>query len=150
VPGVAEVLGQENEVSMGKIAWLSRRDWGLVYGSMVVYMTKRSNAARLLQDQQFHVAGESGRTGVFEPRYSANFRCQELGHKAFSCTKPQICGRCAQERHHHSECRAAIPKGVPCGGPHESFSIHVPHSSSKLLHPYRFKNSSTQSATFFI
>jgi hypothetical protein len=124
LPGAAEVLGKENEVSIGKIAWLSRRDSGKVYGSMVVYVTKRSDAARLLQDQYFHVAGESGCTGVFEPRYSAKqcFKCQELGHKAFSCTNPQICARCAQEGHHHSECRAAIPKCVPCGGPHESFS----------------------------
>jgi hypothetical protein len=97
LPRAAKVLGQENEVSIGKIAWLSRRDSGKVYRSMVVYMTKRSNAARLLQDQYFHVAGESGCTGVFEPRYSVKqcFKCQELGHKAFSYTKPQICARCA-------------------------------------------------------
>jgi hypothetical protein len=63
LPGAAEVLGQENEVSIGKIAWLSRRDSGKVYGSMVVYVTKRSDAARLLRDQYFHVAGESGCNG---------------------------------------------------------------------------------------
>jgi hypothetical protein len=122
--GAAEVLGQENEVSIGKIAWLSRRDSGKVYGSMVVYVTRRSDAARLLQEQYFQVAGESGCTGVFEPRHSPKqcFRCQELGHKSFSCTNPQICARCAEEGHHHSECHAAIPKCVPCGGPHESFS----------------------------
>jgi hypothetical protein len=134
LPGAAEVLGQENEVSIGKMAWLSRRDSGKIYGSMVVYVTKRSDAARLLQDQYFHVAGESGCTGVFEPRYGPKqcFRCQELGHKSFSCTNPQICARCAEEGHHHSECHAAIPKCVPCGGPHESFS-----RSCRVLYPTR-------------
>ena len=124
LPGAAEVLGKENEVSIGKTAWLSRRDSGKAYGSMAVYVTKRSDAAGLLRDQYFHVAGESGCTSVFERRYGAKqcFKCQELGHKAFSCTKPRICARCAEEGHHHSECSAAILKCVPCGGPHESFS----------------------------
>ena len=124
LPGAAEVLGKENEVSIAKIAWLSRRDEGKLYGSMVVYVTKGSDAARLLQDQYFHLAGESAYTSIFEPRYGPKqcYRCQELGHKAFACSKPQICARCAEAGHHHSQCQAMIPKCVPCGGPHESFS----------------------------
>jgi hypothetical protein len=124
LPGAAEVLGKENEVNIAKIAWLSRRDEGKAYGSMVVYVTKGSDAARLLQDQYFHLAGESAYTSIFEPRYGPKqcYRCQELGHKAFSCSKPRICARCATAGHHHSECQAMIPRCVPCGGPHESFS----------------------------
>jgi hypothetical protein len=91
---------------------------------MVVYVTKQSNATQLLQDQYFHVAGESGSTSVYEPQYSPKqcFKYQELGHKAFLCTKPQICARCAQEGHHYSEYRVVILKCVSCGGPYESFS----------------------------
>ena len=124
LPGAAEVLGKENEVNIAKIAWLSRRDEGKAYGSMVVYVTKGSDAARLLGDQYFHLAGESAYTSIFEPRYGPKqcYRCQELGHKAFSCSKPRICARCAAVGHHHSECQAMVPKCVPCGGPHESFS----------------------------
>lgn len=124
LPGAAEALGKENEVNIAKIAWLSRRDEGKAYGSMVVYVTKGSDAARLLQDQYFHLAGESAYTSIFEPRYGPKqcYRCQELGHKAFSCSKPQICAKCAAVGHHHSECQATIPKCIPCGGPHESFS----------------------------
>lgn len=124
LPGAAEVLGKENEVNIAKIAWLSRRDEGKLYGSMVVYVTKGSDAARLLQGQYFHLAGESAYTSIFEPRYGPKqcYRCQQLGHKAFMCSKPQICARCAEVGHHHSQCQAAIPKCVPCGGPHESFS----------------------------
>ena len=57
LPGAAEVPGKENEVKIAKIAWLSRRDEGKAYGSMVVYVTKGRDAARLLQGQYFHGAG---------------------------------------------------------------------------------------------
>jgi hypothetical protein len=124
LPGAAEVLGKENDVHIAKIGWLSRKDTGKAYGSMVVYVTKGSEAARLLQDQYFHVAGESAYTRVFEPRHGPQkcYRCQEIGHKAYSCTQPQVCARCAQVGHHHSECQAVIPKCIICGGPHESLS----------------------------
>jgi hypothetical protein len=124
LPGVADVLGKENDVHIAKIGWLSRKDSGKAYGSMVVYVTKGCEAARLLQDQYFHVAGESAYTRVFEPRHGPVkcYRCQEVGHKAYSCTKPQVCAKCAQEGHRHNECQAVIPKCVTCGGPHESFS----------------------------
>ena len=47
LPGAAEVLGKENEVHIAKIGWLSRKYTGKAYGSMVVYVTKGSEAARL-------------------------------------------------------------------------------------------------------
>ena len=132
LPGTMEALGKENRVHIAKIGWLSRKDIGKAYGSMVVYVTKGSEAERLLQGQYFHVAGESAYTRAFEPRFGPLqcYKCQEVGHKAFSCTKPQVCAKCAQIGHHHSECRAAIPKCVPCGGPHESFS-----KNCRVLYP---------------
>lgn len=42
LPGATEVLGKENDVHIAKIAWLSRKDIGNAYGSMVVYVTKSS------------------------------------------------------------------------------------------------------------
>ena len=117
---------------IAKIAWLSRKDTEKAYGSMVVYVTKGSDAARLVQGQYFHVAGESAYTGAFEPRSGPTqcYRCQALGHKAFACRKPWVCARCAQEEHHHSDCRGEFLKCVPCGGPHESFS-----KSCRVVHP---------------
>jgi hypothetical protein len=122
--GAAEAFSQENETTVAKIAWLSSREMPKAYGSMVVYVTKGGDARRLLAEGFFHVAGESGYTGIFErrPRPAQCFNCQELGHKAFQCTKAQVCGRCAKEGHRHTECMETILKCVLCGGPHESFS----------------------------
>lgn len=95
LPGVAEALGAENEVNIAKIAWLSRKDAAKAYGSMVVYVTKGSEARRLLDNRYFHLAGESGYTTEFEPRAGPTqcYNCQEIGHKAFSYRKPQTYGR---------------------------------------------------------
>ena len=124
---IAEKLGKENNVHIAKIAWLSKKDNAKAYRLMVVYITRGSDARRLLQEQYFHVAGESAFTSLFEPRTGPIqcYKCQEIGHKAFNCRKPQTCGICAREGHHHSECtNNTTPKCVPCGGPHESFSKH--------------------------
>jgi hypothetical protein len=96
-PEAAEVLGKENEVRIAKIAWLSKKETGKAYRSMVVYVTKDSDAVQLLQVQYFHVAGESAYTRVYKPRISPTqcYRCQAIGHKVFSCTKPQVCAKCA-------------------------------------------------------
>ena len=122
--GAADAFGQENETTVAKVAWLSKRDVAKAYGSMVVYLTKVDDARRLLREGFFHVAGESGYTGIFErrPRPEQCFNCQQLGHKAFQCKNGQKCARCAAEGHRHSECTATVVKCVPCGGPHESFS----------------------------
>lgn len=133
-PGAAEALGKENEVEIAKIGWLSKKDTGKAYGSMVIYVTKSKEAERLLRDQYFHVAGESAYTRMFESRHGLQqcYNCQEIGHKAYACTKSQACAKCAQGGHHHSECRTITPKCVPCGGPHESFSRNC-----KALYPPR-------------
>ena len=122
--GAAETFSHENEVTVSKIGWLSKKNVPKAYGSMVVYVTKDSDARRLLREGFFHVAGESGYTGIFErrPRPEQCFNCQELGHKAFQCKNAQKCARCAGGGHRHSGCTETILKCVPCGGPHESFS----------------------------
>lgn len=132
-PEIANQLGKENEVEIVKMAWLSKKDNQKAYGSMVIYVTKGAHARRLLQDQFFHIAGESGWTSVFKPLSGLTqcYNCQEIGHKAFRCNKAQVCGKCAKEGHHHKDCiDNAVPKCVPCGGLHESFS-----RSCRVLYP---------------
>lgn len=132
-PEITENLSKENDVHISKLVWLSKKDNQKAYGSMVIYVTNGTQAKRLLQDQFFHVAGESGWTSIFQSFSGPTqcFNCQELGHKAFNCKKTQVCARCAKEGHSHKDCiNDAPPKCVPCGGPHESFS-----RSCRVLHP---------------
>ncbi|KJK85253.1 hypothetical protein H633G_10910, partial [Metarhizium anisopliae BRIP 53284] len=68
LPGAEEALGAENNVKIAKISWLSKREAGKAYGSMVVYVTKGSDARRLLDNHYFDLAGESAKTNVFEER----------------------------------------------------------------------------------
>ena len=70
LPGAAEALGAENNVNIAKISWLSNRESGKAYGSMVIYVTKGSDAKRLLDGHYFDLAVESAYTNVFEPRVS--------------------------------------------------------------------------------
>jgi hypothetical protein len=132
--GAAAAFSEENEVAVAKIAWLSRKGSAKAYGSMIVYLTKGTDAQRLLADGFFHAGGESGVTSVFEyrPRPMQCYNCQDIGHKAFQCKNGQRCARCAMEGHRHSNCAQTVPKCVPCGGPHESYS----KSCQKLYPPH--------------
>jgi hypothetical protein len=133
LPGITESLGKENEASVAKVAWISKRDNGKAYGSMIVYLHRGSDANRLLQEGYFHINGESGFTNVFErrPKPDQCYNCQGMNHKAYSCKKAAVCARCAVEGHHYSTCTAE-PRCVPCGGPHESYSRNC-----RVLYPSR-------------
>jgi hypothetical protein len=126
--GAAEAFGQENETTVAKIAWLSRKDVAKAYGSMVVYLTKGADARRILSEGFFHAGGESGYTSAFErrPQPEQCCNCQEIGYKAFECPGRQRCARCAKEGHSHDSCAEEVTKCVPCGGPHESYSRNCP------------------------
>jgi hypothetical protein len=127
-PGVAEAFSHENETTVEKIVWLSNKDVPKAYGTMVVYVTKSSDARRFLTEGFFYAGGESGRTAVFERNFGPLqcYRCQELGHKQFECKNITRCARCAKEGHHHKKCSEAVVRCIPCGGPHESFSKRCP------------------------
>jgi len=131
LPGIIESLGKENEASVAKVAWISRKDNGKAYGSMIVYLHRGSDANRLLQEGYFHINGELGFTNILErrPRPDQCYKCQGMNHKAYNCKKAAICARCATEGHNHNNCNAT-PKCVPCGGPHESYS-----KNCRVLYP---------------
>jgi hypothetical protein len=126
--GVTERIGQENETTIGKILWLSKKDVLKAYGSMMVYLIKATNARKLLEEGFFHVGRKSGFTSAFERRDRPEqcYNCQQVGHKAFQCQNFHACGRFATEGHSHCGCNEAIPKCIPCGEPHESFSRNYP------------------------
>ncbi|THC88431.1 hypothetical protein EYZ11_012124 [Aspergillus tanneri] len=62
--GAAAAFSEENETTVAKISWLSRKESMKAYGSMVVYLTKGTDAWRLLADGFFHAGGESGVTSL--------------------------------------------------------------------------------------
>jgi hypothetical protein len=64
--GAAAAFSEENETTIAKIAWLSRKENVKAYRSMVIYLTKGSDARRLLAEGFFHAGGESGVTSTFE------------------------------------------------------------------------------------
>ncbi|PNP76964.1 hypothetical protein FNYG_09577 [Fusarium nygamai] len=48
--------------------WLSDKENGKIYRSIVIYITKASDARQLLEERYFHLASESTSTNVFERR----------------------------------------------------------------------------------
>jgi hypothetical protein len=131
--GVTGILNRENETTVAKIAWLSRKDTLKAYGSMVVYVAKGSDASRFLTEGFFHAEGESGTTSIFERRPPEQcYNCQEIGHKAFQCRNGQKCAKCAKEGHNHNNYNETIPNCVLCGGSRESFS-----KNCRKLYPQR-------------
>uniref|UniRef100_A0A093V3N6 Leucine-rich repeat protein SHOC-2 n=1 Tax=Talaromyces marneffei PM1 TaxID=1077442 RepID=A0A093V3N6_TALMA len=66
--GAAEALGKENNINIAKISWLSKKDSNKVYRSMVVYVTKGTDAKRLIDGNYFDIVGESTYTRIFEPQ----------------------------------------------------------------------------------
>jgi hypothetical protein len=104
--GAMEALCEENEVIIAKIHWLSNKENGKTYGSMVIYVTKGVDVKRLLEERWFHLAGESVSTNIFEPRQGPVqcYKCWNTGHKAFACKKEQVCGRFAQQGHQLRQC----------------------------------------------
>ncbi|OKP01715.1 hypothetical protein PENSUB_7253 [Penicillium subrubescens] len=55
--GAMAALSEENETTVAKIVWLSKKESAKAYGLMVVYLTKGSDARRLLADGFFHAGG---------------------------------------------------------------------------------------------
>ncbi|KAF6525346.1 hypothetical protein HZS61_011141 [Fusarium oxysporum f. sp. conglutinans] len=89
---ITEMLGRENDTEVAKIAWLSKRDIPKAYGSMVVYLKKRSEARRFINEGFFVAGGESGTTKAFERRDRPKqcYNCQQItSHKAYQCDRPQ-------------------------------------------------------------
>lgn len=54
--GAAEMFGQENDTTVAKVIWLSRKDNGKAYGSVAVYPTKTADVRRILEEGLFYTS----------------------------------------------------------------------------------------------
>ena len=52
-------LNNSNNTQVAKLSWLSSRRTRKAYGSMVVFFTKGSEAAKFLNERYMNVGGES-------------------------------------------------------------------------------------------
>jgi hypothetical protein len=59
-------FGEENKTTITKIIWLSRKENVKAYRLMIIYLTKGSDAQRLLAKGFFHTGGESSVTSTFK------------------------------------------------------------------------------------
>ena len=118
---VVKQIGQENNVSITKMRWLSKPS-DKTFGSAVVYLLKKEEAEALLDRQVMDFKGEAGFTRQYERRLVPTrcFKCHQYGHQEFRCSNQIKCGNCAQEGHGEKECSSTATKCAACKGPHKA------------------------------
>ena len=84
---IISALNDSNKTQVAKVSWLSSRHVRKAYGSMVIFIKKRSEAERLLDEGFITVSRELASVRVFKPNLGPPrcYNCQSAGHKAFSC-----------------------------------------------------------------
>lgn len=114
--------GEENGgVEIKKMRWLGGKTH-LLYGSLVVYLCKKEEADRLLENQTMEFQGESGFTKQFIRRVLPQrcFRCQEYGHHQLRCRGDVVCSHCGETGHERTDCMVPSPKCASCQGAHQA------------------------------
>ena len=124
---IVSTLNDSNKTQVTKVTWLSSKQARKAYGSMVIFLKKRSEAERFLGEGFFNVGGESASVRIFEPNFGPPrcYNCQRIGHKTFSCKEAQKCGNCAQVGHSWSDCINPLNCAL-CSGPHPVTSRQCP------------------------
>ncbi len=106
---------------IAKLGWLSKRDSGKLYGSMVVYLASKSQADKFLKKGFFEVGGKSVYTDIWKEQNPGDrrcFNCQRFGHREQDCTRVKVCENCTANGHSHDQCDNSISLGVNCQGKH--------------------------------
>lgn len=62
------LIAEENEIEIHRAQWLSKPDPGKAHGSMVLFLTKREDAERLLREVRVDIEGET----AFAKPYTAD------------------------------------------------------------------------------
>jgi hypothetical protein len=130
--GLEQELGKENGVTITKISTLGKPVAHKLYCSIVVYLKEKKDAERLLNARIMNVFGEGAFTSQYEyrPRVTRCFNCQEYGHQAFRCNKPQRCVDCSVQG--HPSCGIENPRCAACKGPHRADDRGCPEFKERL------------------
>ena len=133
---IALELAAENETELAKVAWLSKKQNGKAYKSLIAYFTKGSETQRFLHKGYMYVGRESANMSRFEPSEGPPrcYNCQVFGHKGFSCKAEKRCGYCAQTGHLWNDCTTMEPKCSSCSGPYavNSKTCPAPHGRKAI------------------
>lgn len=112
-------LGEENNCTIAKIGWLSKKDSGKLYESMVVHFISKTQVDKFVEQGLFKVGDESTYTDMWHdtnPSEKRYFNCQQFGHRSEGSTRPTVCGNCAALGHTHVQCDNSISTCANCQG----------------------------------
>jgi len=100
--GMNAVIGHENGMSVLKVQWLSKPNPEKVHGSMVLYLSRREEAEKLLREVRVDIEGETAFARPYERRNGPRrcFKCHHFGHVVAVCPSPaSVCSRGAESGH---------------------------------------------------
>jgi hypothetical protein len=117
-PDFKDMFLEENNAQVTKMYWLSGAK---PYGSMIVYLAKESDAARLLHRKIVQIRGEAAFTSQYQHRERPLRcrNCQQYNHKEARCHNPTVCEKCAGP-HKTPTCKAETYHCGACGGDHQA------------------------------
>jgi len=129
-------IGLENGISVKKIRFLGRPSPDKAYCSIVIHLSDKREAERMLDQKCMEFDGEVAYTKVFEhiPIPMRCFNCHKFGnHEARRCpAREPVCCTCARIGHTDSECNATTPFCTNCGGPHKASDRGCPEYKKRL------------------
>lgn len=123
------VIGEGNNRTIAKVGWLSKKDSGKLYGSIVVHLISKPQADKFVKQGLFEVGEESACTDVWHnanPAERRCFKCQQFGHKGEDCTSHTVCGNCAAQGYTHLQCDNPISSCADCQGRHRAQEPRCP------------------------
>jgi hypothetical protein len=119
-----EKIGLENGITVEKIRFLRAPNPDKAYFSVVMLLSKREDAERMLEQNYMDFDGEVAYMRVYEnlPRPKRCFNCHKFeNHEASRCpAREPTCSTCAATAHTYRECTATAPKCANCEGSHKA------------------------------
>ncbi len=108
---IKDQLGVENHINIPHMRWIRNIQNGKLYGSMLIWVTKRKDAERLMKEGVLQIRGEAAYNRSVEKRLGPIrcYNCQKYDHQALRCKELEpTCGKCALKGDSYRECVNAI------------------------------------------